>query len=72
MTYLGIIESVIESNHEFANSNFYLVKQSLHNLLGILEIMILGLLVRVRGLRVEEKHQKLYKRLGKLTEQFKV
>ena len=34
--------------------------------------MILGLLARVRGLRVEERHQQLYKGLGQLTEKFKV
>ena len=46
--------------------------QAHENLLGILEIMALGLLARVRGLRVEERHQQLYKGLGKLTEKFKV
>ena len=52
--------------------NFSYFMQAHENLLGILEIMALGLLARVRGLRVEERHQQLYKGLGKLTEKFKV
>ena len=55
-----------------ANTRFYVVKQAPHNLLGVPEIMALGLLARVRGLRVEERHQKLYKGLGQLTEKFKI
>ena len=46
--------------------------QAHENLLGIPEIMILGLLVQVGGLRVEERHQQLHKGLGQLTEKFKV
>ena len=72
MTYLGIIETEIESNHKVANTKFYVVKQAPHNLLGIPEIMALGLLARVRGLRVEERHQELYRGLGQLTEKFKI
>ena len=34
--------------------------------------MALGLLTRVRGLRVEERHHKLYKGLGQLTKKFKI
>ena len=55
---------MIESNHKFANTRFYVVKQAPHNLLGIPEIMVLGPLARVRGLKVEERHQQLYKGLG--------
>ena len=72
LTYLGIIETEIESNHKVANTKFYVVKQAPHNLLSIPEIMALGLLARVRGLRVEERHQELYRRLGQLTEKFKI
>ena len=72
LTYLGIIETEIESNHKVANTKFYVVKQAPHNLLGIPEIMALGLLERVRGLRVEERHQELYRGLGQLTEKFKI
>ena len=72
MTYLGITETEIESNHKVANTKFYAVKQAPHNLLGIPEIMALGLLARVRGLRVEERHQELYRGLGQLTEKFKI
>ena len=56
LTYLAITETEIESNHKVANTKFYAVKQAPHNLLGTLEIMALGLLTRVRGLRVEERH----------------
>ena len=44
MTYLGVVKSVIESNHKAANTKFYAVKQAPHNLLGIPEIMALELL----------------------------
>ena len=57
LTYLGIIETVIEYNHKLANTRFYVVKQAPHNLLGIPEIMALGPLARVRGLKVDERHQ---------------
>ena len=50
LTYLGIIETEIESNHKVANTKFYIAKQAPYNLLGIPEIMTLGLLARVRGL----------------------
>ena len=69
LTYFRIIETVIESNHKFANTRFHVVKPAPHNLLGILEIMALGLFARVRELRVEERHQQLYKGLGQFTRQ---
>ena len=34
--------------------------------------MVLELLTRVRGLRVEERHNKLYKGLGQLTEKITI
>ena len=63
LTYLGIIKTVIEFNHKFANTRFYVVKQAPHILLHIPEIMFLELLARVRELRVEERLQQLYKRV---------
>ena len=68
LTYLGIIETVIKSNHKFADTRFYVVKQAPHNRLGISEIMVLRLLARVRKLRVDERHQQLCKWL----QQFKI
>ena len=59
MTKIGIIETVIESNHKMANTKIYVVKQTLHNLLGILKIMALELLARVRGFKVEERDTRI-------------
>ena len=59
LTYLGTIGIVIEFNHKFIDTRFYVVKQAPHNLLGIPKIMTLGLLSRVRGLRIEARHQQL-------------
>lgn len=68
----GVIETFITYKGQERKANLCVIEKAPQNLLGIPEIKALGLVYRVRGVKIEDKFQGLYKELGRLPEVFRI